>query len=102
MILELEADVVAEPNKIHMLWLLPQYIVLTAGEVLFSITSLSFSFTQVRKNIFTCGHAGHNMVRVVVVVVVLVGTILKFLSFWPLEGAKFIWQQYLNKMGLIE
>ena len=45
--------------------------------------------------VFTCGHAGHNMVRVVVVVVVvlllLLGTILKFLSFWPLEGAKFIW-----------
>ena len=57
-------------------------------------------------NIFTCGHAGHNMVRVVVVVVVvlllLVGTILKFLSLWPLEGAIFVWQQYFNKMGLIE
>eukprot|EP00094_Tigriopus_californicus_P007929 TCALIF_07633-PA protein Name:"Similar to Slc15a1 Solute carrier family 15 member 1 (Rattus norvegicus)" AED:0.21 eAED:0.21 QI:166/0.07/0.07/0.78/0.92/0.85/14/0/789 len=34
------------PNSIHMLWLLPQYIVLTAGEVLFSITSLAFAFTQ--------------------------------------------------------
>ena len=48
--------------------------------------------------VFTCGHAGHNMVRVVVVVVVLLlllllllGTILKFLSFWAQEGAKFIW-----------
>ena len=29
-----------------MLWLLPQYVVLTIGEILFSITSLSFAFTQ--------------------------------------------------------
>ena len=44
--------------------------------------------------IFNCGSAGHNMVRVVVVVAVLLlllGTILKFLSFWQLEGAKIIW-----------
>ncbi len=37
---------VTEPNSIHMLWLLPQYMILTAGEVLFSITSLAFAFTQ--------------------------------------------------------
>ena len=40
---------VTEHNSMHMMWLLPQYIILTAGEVLFSITSLAFSFTQVRK-----------------------------------------------------
>ncbi len=35
-----------EPNSLSMMWLLPQYMVLTAGEVLFSITSLAFAFTQ--------------------------------------------------------
>ena len=31
----------------HMLWLIPQYFVMTMGEVMFSITGLEFSFTQV-------------------------------------------------------
>ena len=44
--LTIDIEEVASPNSMHMLWLLPQYFVLTAGEVLFSITSLSFSFTQ--------------------------------------------------------
>jgi len=38
---------VTEPNSLHMLWLIPQYFVLTMGEVMFSITGLEFSFTQV-------------------------------------------------------
>jgi dipeptide/tripeptide permease len=29
-----------------MLWLLPQYIIITMGEVMFSVTGLEFSFTQ--------------------------------------------------------
>lgn len=29
-----------------MLWLLPQYIIMTMGEVMFSVTGLEFSFTQ--------------------------------------------------------
>jgi dipeptide/tripeptide permease len=41
--------VITEPNSVHMLWLLPQYIVITIGEVMFSVTGLEFSFAQVRK-----------------------------------------------------
>ncbi|XP_069688350.1 peptide transporter family 1 isoform X2 [Periplaneta americana] len=37
---------VTQPNSIHMLWLIPQYFVITMGEVMFSITGLEFSFTQ--------------------------------------------------------
>jgi solute carrier family 15 (oligopeptide transporter), member 1 len=29
-----------------MLWLLPQYIIITMGEVMFSVTGLEFAFTQ--------------------------------------------------------
>ena len=45
--LVVDVEEVTVPNTIHIFWLLPQYIVLTAGEVLFSITSLAFAFTQV-------------------------------------------------------
>uniref|UniRef100_A0A1B6DEB5 Uncharacterized protein n=3 Tax=Clastoptera arizonana TaxID=38151 RepID=A0A1B6DEB5_9HEMI len=34
------------PNSVHILWLLPQYIIITAAEIMFSITGLEFSFTQ--------------------------------------------------------
>ncbi|XP_058460063.1 peptide transporter family 1 isoform X2 [Malaya genurostris] len=37
---------VTAPNSINMLWLIPQYVVLTLGEVMYSITGLEFSFTQ--------------------------------------------------------
>jgi solute carrier family 15 oligopeptide transporter 1 len=37
---------ITDPNSVHMLWLIPQYVVLTLGEVMFSITGLQFSFTQ--------------------------------------------------------
>ena len=35
-------------DLVHIFWLLPQYIVLTVGEILFSITSLEFAYSQVR------------------------------------------------------
>lgn len=37
---------VVEDNKIHIFWLIPQYIVVTVGEILFSITSLEFAYSQ--------------------------------------------------------
>ncbi|XP_055593305.1 peptide transporter family 1-like [Uranotaenia lowii] len=38
--------IVTEPNSVSMLWLIPQYVVMTLGEVMYSITGLEFSFTQ--------------------------------------------------------
>ncbi|XP_031828402.1 peptide transporter family 1 isoform X2 [Nomia melanderi] len=37
---------VTEPNSVHMLLLIPQYLLLTMGEVMFSVTGLEFAFTQ--------------------------------------------------------
>ena len=37
---------VTEPNSIHIFWILPQYFVLTVGEILFSITSMEFAYSQ--------------------------------------------------------
>lgn len=38
---------VVSPNSMHMFWLLPQYIIMTAGEVMFSVTIMDFSYSQV-------------------------------------------------------
>ena len=35
------------PNSVHIFWLIPQYIILTVAEILFSITSLEFAYSQV-------------------------------------------------------
>ncbi|XP_034478048.1 solute carrier family 15 member 2-like [Drosophila innubila] len=37
---------VTEPNSMSMLWLIPQYVVMTLGEVMFSVTGLEFSYSQ--------------------------------------------------------
>lgn len=43
-----EANIVTvtEPNSVHLLWLIPQFVVITMGEVMFSVTGLEFAFTQ--------------------------------------------------------
>jgi len=37
---------ITEENKYHVFWQLPQYAVMTCGEVMFSLTSLEFAFSQ--------------------------------------------------------
>ncbi|XP_076170148.1 peptide transporter family 1 [Ptiloglossa arizonensis] len=37
---------VTDPNSMHILWLIPQYVFLTMGEVMFSVNGLEFAFTQ--------------------------------------------------------
>ena len=34
-------------NSINMFWLFPQYLVITMGEIMFSVTGLEFSYSQV-------------------------------------------------------
>ncbi|XP_070494632.1 peptide transporter family 1-like [Chironomus tepperi] len=43
-----EATVVAitDANSVNMLWLVPQYVIMTLGEVMYSVTGLQFSYTQ--------------------------------------------------------
>lgn len=36
-----------QANNIHIAWQIPQYALITAGEVMFSITGLEFSYSQV-------------------------------------------------------
>merc|ERR1712241_95460 len=37
---------ITSENELHIFLLLPQFVIMTAGEIMFSITSLQFSFTQ--------------------------------------------------------
>merc|ERR1712117_833695 len=34
------------PNIVHMMWLLPQIIIITVGEIMFSITGIEFAYSQ--------------------------------------------------------
>lgn len=36
-----------QANNVHIAWQIPQYVLITMGEVLFSITGLEFSYSQV-------------------------------------------------------
>ncbi|GFQ92791.1 solute carrier family 15 member 2 [Trichonephila clavata] len=42
----ISSTITVRPNSIHRLWQIPQCIVITAGEVMFSITGLDFSYSQ--------------------------------------------------------
>jgi solute carrier family 15 oligopeptide transporter 1 len=44
--IKLNVEIISMPNTVHMLWLIPQYVIMTMGEVMFSVTGLEFSFTQ--------------------------------------------------------
>ena len=49
-IYKLNDFLLTQENTIHMLWLLPQYFVVTVGEIMLSITGLEFSYSQVNIN----------------------------------------------------
>eukprot|EP00063_Salmo_salar_P036116 XP_014010951.1 PREDICTED: solute carrier family 15 member 1-like [Salmo salar] len=47
-----------QPNTIHMGWQIPQYFLMTAGEVVFSVTGLEFSYSQAPSNMKSVLQAG--------------------------------------------
>lgn len=49
---------VTQPNKLHMALMLPQYIIITMAEVMFSITGLQFAFTQAPESMKSLLQAG--------------------------------------------
>lgn len=44
--MQLKLHEITAPNSIHMCWLIPQYVVMTAAEVMFSVTGLEFAYSQ--------------------------------------------------------
>jgi solute carrier family 15 oligopeptide transporter 1 len=43
---ELKKHEITLPNTVHMLWLVPQYTIITCAEVMFSVTGLEFAYSQ--------------------------------------------------------
>lgn len=41
-----------QPNSAHISLQIPQYFFITAGEVMFSVTGLEFSYSQVKQQTF--------------------------------------------------
>ncbi|NWV66630.1 S15A1 protein, partial [Malurus elegans] len=46
------------PNTVHMAWQIPQYFLLTCGEVMFSVTGVEFSYSQAPSNMKSVLQAG--------------------------------------------
>lgn len=47
---KLHKQIITPPNTIHMLWLTPQYFLITVAEILISITCYEFAYSQAPAN----------------------------------------------------
>ncbi|XP_073318311.1 solute carrier family 15 member 1-like [Pagrus major] len=60
------------PNTFHMAWQIPQYFLMTAGEVVFSVTGLEFSYSQAPSNMKSVLQAGWLLTVAVGNIIVLI------------------------------
>ncbi|NXP47668.1 S15A1 protein, partial [Heliornis fulica] len=60
------------PNTVHMAWQIPQYFLLTCGEVVFSVTGLEFSYSQAPSNMKAVLQAGWLLTVAVGNIIVLI------------------------------
>ncbi|NWH73048.1 S15A1 protein, partial [Piaya cayana] len=60
------------PNTVHMAWQIPQYFILTCGEVVFSVTGLEFSYSQAPSNMKAVLQAGWQFAVAVGNIIVLI------------------------------
>ncbi|XP_043927224.1 solute carrier family 15 member 1 [Protopterus annectens] len=61
-----------QPNTIHMAWQIPQYFLVTLGEVVFSVTGLEFSYSQAPSNMKAVLQAGWLLTVAVGNIIVLI------------------------------
>ncbi|XP_071484620.1 solute carrier family 15 member 2-like [Diadema antillarum] len=77
----LAVHVEVEPNSVSMMLQIPQYMIMTCGEILFSITGLEFSYSQAPVSMKSCVQAAWlltvafgNLIVVIVAEVQLIGS----------------------------
>ncbi|XP_023320404.1 peptide transporter family 2 isoform X2 [Eurytemora carolleeae] len=82
-----------QPNTIHIFWILPQYIILTVGEILFSITSLEFAYSQapvsmksIMQSLFYLTTAVGNLITLIVVEIVSALELEQWIEFFLFAG----------------
>ncbi|XP_034533544.1 solute carrier family 15 member 1b isoform X2 [Notolabrus celidotus] len=68
----IKADVDISPNSIHMAWQIPQYFLMTSGEVVFSVTGLEFAYSQAPSNMKSVLQAGWLLTVAVGNIIVLI------------------------------
>ncbi|XP_056321315.1 solute carrier family 15 member 1 [Danio aesculapii] len=61
-----------QPNSVHMALQIPQYFLITTGEVMFSVTGLQFSYSQAPKNMKSVLQAGWLCTNAVGNIIVLI------------------------------
>jgi len=88
---------VTEPNSIHIFWLLPQYLVISVCEVLFSITSLEFAYSQapttmksVLQSLYLMTTAVGNLITVLIVEIFLAIGWEQYIEFFTFAGLMFL------------
>nr|APX43178.1 solute carrier family 15 member 1 [Sphyrna tiburo] len=60
------------PNSVHMAWQIPQYLLITSGEVVFSVTGLAFAYSQAPSNMKSVLQAGWLLTNAVGNIIVLI------------------------------
>ncbi|XP_043547257.1 solute carrier family 15 member 1-like [Chiloscyllium plagiosum] len=61
-----------EPNSFHMAWQIPQYVLITSGEVVFSVTGLAFAYSQAPANMKSVLQAGWLLTNAIGNIIVLI------------------------------
>jgi len=84
---------VITPNSVHIFWLLPQYFVVTVGEILFSITSMEFAYSQAPKSmksviqaLYLMTTAVGNLITMVIVEIFSEIGLEQFVEFFTFAG----------------
>jgi len=88
-----EPMMVVEDNQIHIMWLLPQYTIVTIGEILFSITSLEFAYSQappsmksVLQSLFLMTTAVGNLITMAIIEIFSAFDLPQYVEFFTFAG----------------
>ncbi|XP_074524013.1 solute carrier family 15 member 1-like [Halichoeres trimaculatus] len=87
------AEMDISPNSVHIAWQIPQYFLIAAGEVMFSVTGLEFTYTQTPSNMKSMLQAGWLFTYAVAVIFAAI-----FPDAWRLQVQ---WAEYILFASLL-